>query len=162
MTLLTVVACEPVVATGPTEPVVVVAATPFAVGTVMASTQPQPHWTEPPALEWSDDLARARAAARSQGRRILVYGHADWAADSIAFQRIVWADRLVRRAATGMVLVLIDITQDEKSLRELEALGVHGVPAVVVLAPDGEVVARREGGASPAIIREWLDGVNSR
>ena len=105
----------------------------------------------PPAAEDpSVDIASALTASRRDGRPVLLDFGADWCPDCVVL------DRLYHSAAASAVLdskyhlVLVDVGQFDTNLRtaaEYIDLRRSGIPALVVLRPDGSIAYRSNDGA---------------
>jgi thiol:disulfide interchange protein len=87
----------------------------------------------PPELIWQSDVDAAHARARREGSALLVFVRASWSADSLRLERETWSDVRVRRAAHGLVLLRIDVS-DPNAANEtrMTRFGVNRVPAVVL------------------------------
>lgn len=148
------VACAGEPRDDPTVPTVAVTAAPVSVRELDAGVAPAlPAKAKP--IAWRTDFDTARAEARRENRRVLVYVHADWSATATAFEREVWVDERIRRGVASLIAVRIDAT-DEAELNRAAVLGVDAVPAIAILDPDGSVLGRRAGAASADVIRLWL------
>ena len=105
---------------------------------------------------WMEDFEAARRQAAKEGKLILMnFSGSDWCGwckkmDSEVFSQ----ERFVKEASKKYVLVMIDSPKDSSILSELAQkqnavlkmrYGVRGFPSVVIVNPDGEVVARHSG-----------------
>jgi thioredoxin:protein disulfide reductase len=84
------------------------------------------------------DLDNAVAAARKQGKVIMVDFSAEWCTECKLMERNVFSQEVVRRAFGSVLLVRADLTQfnrDSKGL--MKRFGVVGPPTIVFLGPDG-------------------------
>lgn len=87
----------------------------------------------PPELLWLSDVDAARDRARRQGSALLVFVRASWSADSLRLERETWSDVRVRRAARGLVLLRVDVSEpNADSETRMARFGVSRVPAVVL------------------------------
>jgi len=96
---------------------------------------------------------KALAATLAGGKPAMLDFTADWCAPCHELERFTFSDRRVQEAVRGFRAFRADLTKFQSP--ETEALksryGVHGVPTVVFLAPDGNEVraARVEGFLTP-------------
>jgi thiol:disulfide interchange protein len=89
-------------------------------------------------IPWRTDLDAALVEARATDRLVVVDFMADWCPPCIAMKHDVWPDPRVERAvADGFIPVMIDIDRDG---RTADRYGVRGIPTILVLNADGEVL----------------------
>jgi thiol:disulfide interchange protein len=93
------------------------------------------------AIAWRTDLDAALAAARDEGKRVVVDFTADWCPPCLAMKHDVWPDpRVAAAVARGYVPVLIDVDRDAATTARF---GVTGIPTVLIL--DGQGAVLRSG-----------------
>jgi thiol:disulfide interchange protein len=97
------------------------------------------------AVAWTTDLAAGRARAEREGRPLLVFAHAAWSVPSERIARDLFTDARVVRASRAAVAVRLDFSDVDISQEVSDALGVRGVPTVMVLGPGGEERFRHVG-----------------
>jgi thiol:disulfide interchange protein len=97
-------------------------------------------------VAWERAEPDARARARREGRPLLVYVRADWAASSLWMEREVWSDPRIVSAAQAFVALLIDVSGAEGDA-ELHAqrYGVSKLPTVVLFEREGRRAASLSG-----------------
>jgi hypothetical protein len=123
----------------------------LAVGVVMLAAARGPAQE----VSWLHSYAEARRAASASGRPLLLdFGTEDcvWCKrlDTITFR-----DRaVVRLLADRFVAVKLDGIQDAALV---DALGIHGYPALVLATPDGKVLDVHEGFLDAAEMRRALE-----
>lgn len=114
--------------------------------------------------EWGTDLPAAQARAQRENKAMLLnFTGSDWCGWCMKLQAEVFSQREFQAfAARHLVLVEIDFPKrrpqtgaQQKANRELaKRFGVRGYPALVLLNPQGNEIARtgyRPGGAEPFI-----------
>lgn len=105
---------------------------------------------------WMEDFEAARRQAAKEGKLILMdFSGSDWCGWCKKMDAEVFSqDRFVKEASKKYVLVMIDSPNDRSILSELALAqnqnlkvryAVRGFPSVVIVNPDGEVVARHSG-----------------
>ncbi len=88
-------------------------------------------------IRWEASPERARERANTERRPLLLFFRADWSAASVQMERGVLADDVVARAARVFVAARVDATDEKATSAEywLQATGVIGVPAIVLIEP---------------------------
>lgn len=108
---------------------------------------------EPPtsAILWHTELDTALAEAARLERPILVDFAADWCPPCITMKHDVWPDPAVVAAVRdAYVPLLVDVDR----LPDIAAqYGVSGIPSVMVLDEDGQVIKRASYLGAPAMVR---------
>jgi uncharacterized protein YyaL (SSP411 family) len=96
----------------------------------------------PAAVEWRNDFSAASDEARRTGKPVHVAFGAAWCPPCVAMKHDVWPDPDVGRAVNaGYVPVFVDV-DDPRARPVAERYEVEGIPAVIVVDPDGRVVRR--------------------
>jgi uncharacterized protein YyaL (SSP411 family) len=116
------------------------------------------HAVPPPSrIAWQTDLDVALAEAQRSGRPILVDFAADWCPPCITMKHDVWPDPGVAAAVRdGYVPLLVDIDQRPDVAARY---GVSGIPSVMVLDEEGEVV-RTAAFLGADGMRRFLEGAD--
>lgn len=112
-------------------------------------------------------LPEALAVSQTEGRPALVYVHAAWCVPCQRLERETFpeaavANRLGRFALATLVIDDHDREHRVGPYRLSEAdwaarLGAEGTPTLVLLAPDGAVLARQRGFLTPDLLLPILD-----
>lgn len=91
-------------------------------------------------IAWRTDLMAALQDAQRTGKLVLVDFSADWCPPCIAMKHDVWPDDAVENAvARSYIPVLIDVDTDTSVS---ERYGVRGIPTILVLDANGQVMRR--------------------
>lgn len=106
-------------------------------------------------------LDRQLAAAKAQGRWVLVEYYADWCVSCLVMEKQVFRDERVIAALAGVHLLRLDVTANNAASRELlSRYQVPGPPSLLWIGPDGEERRGRritgEVGAE-AFLQQWAD-----
>lgn len=92
-------------------------------------------------LAWRADVDVALAEAQAAGRYAVVDFTADWCLPCHELDRLTFRDPAVARLLAGAVRIRIDASRTTEAVEALFArFGVYGLPAVLVLGPDGQVI----------------------
>ena len=112
-------------------------------------------------VRWSD-FASGLERASVERKPILVYFTANWCGYCKKMDRTTWKSPDVIERLAGIVAVRVDV--DETQPRNGQAgadvasrYGVQGTPTLVLLARDGQVIARTSGYQDSRQLLEWLD-----
>ena len=110
------------------------------------------------------DIAVALVRANTDGKYVLLDFGANWCPDCIALSRLFEHKSVRPYFAANFHLVKINVGRKDKNLDLCASYGIrmtNGIPAVVVLAPGGQVLAATRGGeladARTATAAEILD-----
>lgn len=94
----------------------------------------------PSGLQWMYDIGSAMAAARTQGKKVLIFFTAEHNRAAQAYETESFQDPVVRQALSKYVLVKVDFP---KSTRIAYGMGVFGAGVIAVLDPSsGDVTSR--------------------
>lgn len=88
------------------------------------------------------DVPAALAEAASQNKPVLLKFHAEWCSPCRWMAKEVFAKDSVRQALADWIVVEVDSDANRKLITEY---GVLGVPAFVVLSPQGQEIGRWQG-----------------
>lgn len=86
-----------------------------------------------------DDLNGELAAARAQGRPVMLDFYADWCVYCIQMERDTFPDPQVSEAMSQLVLLQADVTDNDDADKALQKhIGIPAPPAMIFWGPDGE------------------------
>ncbi len=89
----------------------------------------------------TDDLKREIAAAKQQGKAVMLDFYADWCLYCKGYERYVFPDPSVRKYLDNMVLLQADVTAMDKTDEELmKVLGVSLPPAILFFDKNGKEI----------------------
>lgn len=101
-------------------------------------------------FQWGSNLQEAMPQAQQANRPILINFHARWCGACKIMDRQVFADAQVGKVLDNWIPVSVDVDRDPKTAN---TFGVHSLPTLVIISPDGQQLARREGTMS---VEEFL------
>jgi YHS domain-containing protein len=109
----------------------------------------------PEAIAWQTDLPRAEREARAQDRLLWVQFTGSWCPNCVRLERETFADpRIIAHARDHFIPVKL---QSERHLDLVDRFGVSGIPATIVLKPEGGVLAKNEGYVDAAAFHAFLE-----
>jgi len=112
------------------------AATVVATNTPGTGTEPA---AAPAKIAWKKDHAEALAAAKSQGKHLIIDFYADWCVACGELDKHTFSDPRVKQLVSDKFVALkVDGTEETEAVLALQQqYGVVGLPVVAVVAPDG-------------------------
>ncbi|MFC4158485.1 thioredoxin family protein [Chitinimonas lacunae] len=96
-----------------------------------------------------EDLKKALVAARADQRKVLLVFGANWCPDCRVLDQTLKSERNASLVAKEFAVVKVDIGRYDKNMDLSRAYGEptkKGIPAVVVLSPDNEVLYATKAG----------------
>ena len=93
-------------------------------------------------IPWRTDLDAALAEARRDEKPVIVDFYADWCPPCREMERTTFADERVQKRLEKLIPVKIDVDAQHRIARRHN---VRVLPTSLVIAPNGEVLARRPG-----------------
>jgi len=85
-----------------------------------------------------DDLDRELAAAKAQGKPVMLDFYADWCVYCIQMERNTFPDPAVRDAMAQMILLQADVTDNDEADKALQRhIGIPAPPAMIFWGADG-------------------------
>lgn len=125
------------------------------------------------APEWTEDFAAAEQQARAEGKPLLLdFTGSDWCIWCQRLDKEVLSQDAFQKFADDYILVKVDFprkadaqTEAQKAQNRalLQRFGVEGFPTLVLVSPEGQVLARsgyRRGGADAYV--KHLEGLLAR
>ena len=101
-------------------------------------------------LTWIRFSAQAYDQARQSGAPFVIEFTADWCAPCKEMKRRTFTDAAVRRAADGITLISVDMTDpDDFTARVLRSFEIIAAPTTIFYGPDGKEWKRRGGFIGP-------------
>jgi hypothetical protein len=97
-------------------------------------------------IDWGTDRGKAMAAARRDGKPLLIYFSATWCRPCREMEASLWSRPDVIAMAGRFVCLYVDIDRDASTAHRY---GAESVPAVSISDPWGTELARREGYGGP-------------
>ncbi|MEM7581887.1 MAG: thioredoxin family protein [Acidobacteriota bacterium] len=94
-------------------------------------------------------INEARRQAADAGKRVAVVFGADWCPDHQALEQALESQYVVPFVDGVFEVVVVDVGQRDRSLELMGEYGMRverGIPAVVILEPDGTVVTAQKDG----------------
>ncbi len=114
----------------------------------------------PERVAWQTNLPAAQDQARKEGKLVFIDITATWCGPCQSLKQTLWNDAEVAAAiAARFVPVRIDFDQQ----RDVADKYVHeGIPAFVILTPDGKEEKFSEGAVGKADFLKWIDLTSQR
>jgi thioredoxin-related protein/YHS domain-containing protein len=109
----------------------------------------------PSAIPWRSDLRRAEAEARAQDRLLWVQFTGSWCPNCVRLEREAFRHPMVVGHARNFFVPVKLQSEEHEDL--VVRFGLTGIPATILVAPTGEVVARHEGYVDPATFHAFLE-----
>lgn len=105
-------------------------------------------------VRWRADYAAARKDAAAAGKPLLLDFAAEWCGPCKRMEATTFRTPAVVAAVNAAVVpVRVDADKDAWLVK---AAGIQAFPTLILLSPDGKVIARREGFADAAQVTEFL------
>ena len=110
-------------------------------------------------FSWLGNLEEGREKARKEGRLLLIDTAADWCTACHELEEKTFSDkRVVAALQDGVVLVRLDFTKKDDRAEELRrALGILGMPTLILEGEDGRERSRKTGFVTPDDFLVWLN-----
>ena len=102
------------------------------------------------AVTWEPYSDAKLAAARSEGKPVMIDASADWCLSCKELDKLTFSDPSVRKAASGFVTLKLDLTRAERGTDAgavKDRFGILGLPTIIFLDPGGREIGhlRLEG-----------------
>src|SRR3954463_2393540 len=102
----------------------------------------------PEAIPWRSDYRHAEAEARAQDRLLWVQFTGSWCPNCVRLEREAFLHPMVVGHARNFFVPVKLQSEEHEDL--VDRFGLTGIPATILVASTGEVVARHEGYLDPA------------
>ncbi len=107
-------------------------------------------------VAWESSLEAGLAAAKAQGKPALVDMRADWCVACVELEKKTWPDAAVQKWLGTVVPVRLDMTKNtDADQAVMQKYGVRGLPTVLLISPEGEVLKGFVGFKSPEAVLAW-------
>ena len=97
-------------------------------------------------INWSNDYQGALATAQKEKKPVLLAFHADWCGPCNEMKKVTYHDPAVVKALQKIIPVMIDTPKERELTSNYQ---VTGIPAYIVLGPDGKVIGDFIGFQNP-------------
>lgn len=100
-----------------------------------------------PSIVWETSERDARDRARKEGRPLIVWARAEWAAAALQMERTTWTDARVAAAVRAFVALRLDLTDAESADASItaERYEIVAMPATVIFDTRGQRVSVLHG-----------------
>lgn len=107
-------------------------------------------------VRWEASLDAGLAAAKAQGKPALLDLRADWCVACVELEKKTWPDAGVQKWLGTVVPVRLDMTKNtDADQAVMQRYGVKGLPTVLLVSPEGNVLAGFVGYKSPEAVLAW-------
>jgi thiol:disulfide interchange protein len=93
-------------------------------------------------IQWVPDLNEGLRLAKENGKPVMLYFTADWCGPCQALKKGAFSDKRVAEASRKLVNIQID---HDKNPESFSAYRINAIPAILFLAPSGELISRYRG-----------------
>lgn len=111
-----------------------------------------------PAVSWRSDYAAAMQQAKDDNKPVLLAFHASWCGPCNQMKKTTYHDADVMTQAENYITVMIDVDNQNDVAGEYQ---VSGIPAYIILSPEGEVQERFVGYHPPDSFAKKLKNATS-
>jgi thioredoxin:protein disulfide reductase len=117
-------------------------------------------------VAWQSSLDAGLAAAKAQGKPALVDMRADWCVACVELEKKTWPEPAVQKWLGTVVPVRLDMTKNtDADQAVMQRYNVRGLPTVLLISPEGDVLKGFVGFKSPEAVLAWAgaaEGATSR
>ena len=111
-------------------------------------------------LVWSEDIEGSLRTAAAAGRPVLMEFTASWCVYCKRMEKTTFTnDAVMKRIAAGFVPVRVDADKHKDLVKEL---GIQGLPAILIVSPDLQIIERISGFQTAEALVTKLDKATSR
>lgn len=104
-------------------------------------------------ITWRSSLSSAMTEAKKSGKPVLVDFSATWCGPCKQMKQTTFKDAKVIAESRKWVMVRVDIDDQEKVAEKYK---ITAVPTLLIMSPQGKVVAREVGGQNAGTFLKWM------
>jgi thiol:disulfide interchange protein DsbD len=109
-------------------------------------------------VAWQSSLDAGLAAAKAQGKPALLDMRADWCVACVELEKKTWPDAGVQKWLGTVVPIRLDMTKNTDADQAImQRYGVKGLPTVLLLSSEGQVISGFVGYRSPEAVLGWAE-----
>jgi YHS domain-containing protein/thiol-disulfide isomerase/thioredoxin len=110
-------------------------------------------------IPWSTDIEDSLRRAAGENQLVLMEFTADWCVFCKKMEKTTFKDpKVIQSISRGFVAVRVDADQNKGLVKDL---GIKGLPAILVVSPDLQVVERISGFQTPEALIPKLDAITA-
>jgi thiol:disulfide interchange protein DsbD len=114
-------------------------------------------YDEASSIQWRSDYVAALDEAKATGKTVVIDFYANWCVPCAMMEKTTFNDRRVRQRMTHLIALKVDVDQHYQIAQRY---GVEGLPAIAVIAPDGQPLTGAIGYLDADRFLEVLDSAS--